>query len=286
MNQHERQLIDELFDRLARLEGNPRDPEATAAIAEGMRRAPNATYALVQTVLVQDEALRQAEARIQELEQAATPSSRQEQSGFLDSMRDNLFGQGGGRGSVPRVPPPLPPGAGAAPSWNTGQAANAWNGGAPDPRAAGSDPRMAAAGGMGGPAPGGMFGGGGGSFLGTAAAAAVGVVGGSMLMNSLRGAFGGGSHGNVQSLGDSAGLGGDKSASPWGNTANSDLAKDAGVNDIGSQRGDEQRAGLFDDNRQDEGGYGRGGDGSYDTASHDDDYGHDDAFDYDDGDYA
>ena len=68
MTPQERQLIDDLFDRLSKLEGAPRDPDAAAAIAQGLRDAPNAVYALVQTVLLQDEALRRADSRIQELE--------------------------------------------------------------------------------------------------------------------------------------------------------------------------------------------------------------------------
>ena len=68
MTPQERQLIDDLFDRLSRLENSPRDPDAQAAIAQGLRTAPNAVYALVQTVLVQDEALKRAHERIQELE--------------------------------------------------------------------------------------------------------------------------------------------------------------------------------------------------------------------------
>ncbi len=44
----------------------------------------------------------------------------------------------------------------------------------------------------------------GGSFLGTAAAAAAGMIGGSLLMNSLGGMFGGG-QAKAQGLGDVAG---------------------------------------------------------------------------------
>src|SRR5581483_7736560 len=57
-------LIDELFDRLRSLEGSPRDPEAERLIRDGLRRAPNAVYALVQTVLLQDEALKRADAQM------------------------------------------------------------------------------------------------------------------------------------------------------------------------------------------------------------------------------
>ena len=92
MTPQERQLVDDLFDRLAKVESAPRDPDAIAAMQEGLRKAPNAIYALVQTVLVQDEALKRANARIQELEQAHAPE-QQQSGGFLDSMRDTIFGK-------------------------------------------------------------------------------------------------------------------------------------------------------------------------------------------------
>ena len=120
MTPQERQLIDDLFDRLAKLETAPRDPEAMSAIMRGLRSAPNAVYALVQTALVQDEALKRANSRIQELE--AAPNGQPNQSGgFLDTMRDAIFGQGQsqGSGSVPHV---RAPDIGGRPVWNTGQA--------------------------------------------------------------------------------------------------------------------------------------------------------------------
>jgi len=60
MTPQEQALVDELFDRLVSLENTPRDPEAERLIADGLRRAPHAVYALVQTALVQDEALKRA----------------------------------------------------------------------------------------------------------------------------------------------------------------------------------------------------------------------------------
>src|ERR1041384_4850207 len=116
MTPQERQLMVQLFDRLASLENAPRDPDAEAMIREGFRRAPNAAYPLVQTVLLQDEALKAANARIQDYEQQyGAPQQQGEQPrGFLDSMRDSLFGRDEPRGSVPRVPqggaPTAPPG--------------------------------------------------------------------------------------------------------------------------------------------------------------------------------
>ncbi|SNS31063.1 hypothetical protein SAMN05216374_0759 [Tardiphaga sp. OK246] len=236
MTPQERQLVDDLFDRLSKVEGAPRDPDALDAIAQGQRRAPNAVYALVQTVLLQDEALKRAHERIQQLEGNGAPEQAA-QGGFLDSMRDALFGQGQSpnqpRGSVPSVRPPEP----SRPAWNTGQVI-----GQPQPQGGYGQ------GGYGqGPGPG-QFGqqqpqaGGGGSFLGTAAAAAAGVVGGSLLLGSIRSMMGG-SH--QQGFGDAANA--SESKSPWSSGSDSsggNLGNQAGVNDIGSSSG--SRAGSFD----------------------------------------
>ena len=80
MTPEERQRVSELFDKLAGLENTPREAEAERAIADGLSRAPHATYALVQTVLVQDEALKRADARIRQLSGAAQPQTG---GGFL-----------------------------------------------------------------------------------------------------------------------------------------------------------------------------------------------------------
>jgi hypothetical protein len=227
-------MVDDLFDRLSKVENAPRDPDASAAIAQGLRNAPNALYALTQTVLLQDEALKRANSRIQELEQAGAPAQNQS-GGFLDSMRDTIFGQKPSQGSVPNVPPP----AQSRPVWNSGQVLQQSQGpGSYDqghydqgPYGQGSYGQ-----GYGGGQPYGgpqsPFGGGGGSFLGTAAAAAAGMVGGSLLLNGIRGMMGGGHH---QAFGDSTGLG-DRAASPWSDQSGSSLARDAGINDIGSGR--------------------------------------------------
>src|SRR5260370_41645472 len=68
MTPEERNLIIDLFDRLVTLEDAQRDPDAERLIRDGLRQAPNAPYALVQTVLVQDEALKRAHAPIPSLE--------------------------------------------------------------------------------------------------------------------------------------------------------------------------------------------------------------------------
>ena len=68
MTPQEQELINGLFDRLSQLESQARDPAAERLIAQGLVRAPHAIYALVQTVLLQDETLKLANARIEELQ--------------------------------------------------------------------------------------------------------------------------------------------------------------------------------------------------------------------------
>ncbi|MBY0380842.1 MAG: DUF2076 domain-containing protein [Xanthobacteraceae bacterium] len=274
MTPQERQLIDDLFSRLEKLEGTPRDTDAESAIMQGLRRAPNATYALVQMTLLQDDALKRAGSRIQELEaQLADEQPQQQpqnQGSFLDSLRGSFFGSGPApsRGSVPNVSPSGP--AAAGPIWNSTPQQPPYG-----------DPRYANPG-YGAPPP--PQQGGGPSFLGTAAAAAAGVVGGSLLMNSIRGlgsSFGG------SGLGGS-GLGGQSlvnegSRGPWDNGgSNNELSREAGINDIGNNN-DDRRQSFADQNQ-----FGQGDDddnlASSDDGNHDD-FGSDD-LGSDDSNYA
>jgi uncharacterized protein len=212
MTPQERQLVDELFERLAKLENAPRDAGAERAISDGLARAPHAIYPLVQTVLVQDEALKRADARIRELTGEDPPTT----GGFLDSMRQVLTGHAGGT-SVPSVRPGTS--AGPDPRWNTGGALAQPGSAQPAPSS-------------------------GGSFLGTAAASAAGVIGGALLLNSISSMFG--NHGSRAFAADPS-----SSGSPWDNNssaAGSDLSRDAGLNDIGRDtHGDARSASLFDD---------------------------------------
>jgi uncharacterized protein len=271
----ERQLVDDLFDRLSKVESAPRDPDAASAIAQGLRVAPNAVYALVQTVLVQDEALKRANSRIQELEAGSAPAQNQS-GGFLDSMRETILGQGQQHGSVPNVRPPEIPNR---PTWNSGQVLQQAQG----PGQYHEEPyqqeqyrqepyrqdqyRQEPYGApYGSPQP--PMGAGGGSFLGTAAAAAAGAVGGSLLLGSIRSMMGGSHH----SFGDTAGIG-NKAATqnPWSDQSGSGMARDAGINDISSsahRADDNSRSGLLD------------------TASKNDDQGDHDDMDLDSDDFG
>ena len=221
MTPQERQLIDDLFDRLAKLEDAPRDPEAMSAIMDGLRKAPNGVYALVQTALVQDEALKRANDRIQQMEEALGGEQHQQSGGFLDSMRDAIFGQGQSqqRGSVPPVrAPDMGRDPGGRPVWNTGQAMQQ-----SQPPGPGYGQPQYGQPQYGQPQYGQPYGspfgggGGGGSFLGTAAAAAAGVVGGGLLLNSIRGMMGGG--GSHQAFADAG-----SPATPTGRGATSPAA--------------------------------------------------------------
>ena len=98
MSPEERQLLTGLFDRIRGAANAPRDQEADALIQDATKAQPYAPYFLAQTVLVQDQALRAANDRLQELEgkvkdlegQAANaPRS----GGFLGGL-GSLFGGG------------------------------------------------------------------------------------------------------------------------------------------------------------------------------------------------
>ena len=89
MNDSERQVIDDLFVKLARAErdGGPRDPGAEALIRQRLGDQPAAPYYMAQVILVQEQALAAAQERINDLERrAAQPAA----GGFLAG----LFGGG------------------------------------------------------------------------------------------------------------------------------------------------------------------------------------------------
>jgi hypothetical protein len=101
MQAQERELITGLFGRLQPFESQPRDGEAEALIKDLAARQPAAPYLLVQTVLVQEQALKAAQERIAELEAkaGAAPAA----SGFLGSAPKI------GPWGAPAAPPPSVP---------------------------------------------------------------------------------------------------------------------------------------------------------------------------------
>ena len=150
MQSQERDLIAGLFGRLQQFESQPRDPEAEALIRDFVARQPASPYLLVQTVLVQEQALKAAQERIAELEAkaGAAPAA----SGFL--------------GSAPRIGP-----------WGSQPQAAAPQAPVPSTRSplqAAVAPQPAA----------------GGSFLRSAMATAAGVAGGALLFEGIRSLMG------------------------------------------------------------------------------------------------
>lgn len=106
MQSEEQKLIDGLFSRLRDVEGQsaPRDAQAESLIKEYVSRQPAAPYYMAQAILVQENALKQLDARVKELEaqieelkQKQTAAPQQSSGGFLSG----LFG--GGR-SEPQQP--------------------------------------------------------------------------------------------------------------------------------------------------------------------------------------
>ncbi|MGA0595182.1 DUF2076 domain-containing protein [Enterovirga sp. CN4-39] len=161
MEAQERQIIDELFGKLKHVEGQSgaRDGDAERHIRSRVEAQPAAPYYMAQTILVQEQALANAQARIQELEGEL---ARQPQGGggFLSS----LFGGG----SQPQRPAPAPMAQPGGPGMAGG------------PSGFGAPSTMAQPGR-------------GGGFLAGAASTAMGVAGGMMLGSMLGSAFGGGS---------------------------------------------------------------------------------------------
>ncbi len=177
----ERDLITTLLARLKGAAGQPKDPEADALIRQAMVEQPDAPYYLVQTVLIQDLSLHQAQNRIADLEKQLTDvQATAKPTSFLGG----LFG----------TSQPASPAAGSVPSagpWaRTPQVAPA-----PPPQQGYAQPQQGYA-----PAGGGMMGGGmggGGSFLRSAAATAAGIAGGALLFQGISSLFG---HGYANSL--------------------------------------------------------------------------------------
>jgi hypothetical protein len=178
MSPEERQLLTSLFERIRTAAATPRDPEAEALIDQSTRDQPYATYYLAQAVIVQEKGLEAAanhikelEARIHQLESAASEHHQAEQGGgFLSSIFGSAPAQqpaqpSGPWGSAPRPTSEQSRGYDEMPRAMPQQPNGPWNPQAYAPTA-------------------------GGSFLRGALGTAAGVAGGMLLANSLSGIFG------------------------------------------------------------------------------------------------
>lgn len=192
MTPQERELLEALFARIRTAPTSTPDPEAQAYIAEQIRLLPQAAYLLSQTVIIQEETLKAAAAKIDEVNQRVTEledaqrSALAQPASFLGGIGKSIFGaqetaSTGARSSVPSAggardfsainsDAPRPAGIGMP---NVAPPANRWTQQG-RPIAGAEQPQQA---------------GGGGSFLKGALGAAAGVAGGMLLANSLSGLF-------------------------------------------------------------------------------------------------
>jgi hypothetical protein len=157
MQAQERELILGLFGRLQPFESQPRDGEADALIRDLAACQPAAPYLLVQTVLVQEQALKAAQERIAELEAKAGAAPAAAGGGFLGSAPK--IGPWGAQSSQPAAAPRA-----SVPSTRS-----------PLQAAVAPPQQQPAAGG---------------SFLRTAMATAAGVAGGALLFEGIRSLMG------------------------------------------------------------------------------------------------
>jgi len=107
MDRNDRQAIEALFDKLATVERQspPRDGESEAFIRDKIARQPGAPYYMAQTIVVQEQALAAAEARLAELESRAVETSPAN-GGIFGGLFGDKSERSPSTGSVPRVGSP------------------------------------------------------------------------------------------------------------------------------------------------------------------------------------
>ncbi len=108
MTPEERNLISGLFDRLRNVNPGQKDQEAAQLIQQSTAAQPDSPYLLVQTLLVQEHALNNAQVRIQQLEkQVAQQPPQGQSSGGGSGFLSGLFGHHDN--PAPAQPAPQPP---------------------------------------------------------------------------------------------------------------------------------------------------------------------------------
>jgi hypothetical protein len=181
MTPQERDLITHLLERLRQAGGQPKDAEAEGLIRQAMAEQPDMPYYLVQTVLIQDMALANAQTKIADLEhQLAAAKPAAQPTSFLGGLlgRGTASSAAPASGSVPSSgpwsrPAPAQPSPQYQPQPQYQQPpAQPW---ASAPMMAQGMPMMAS---------------GGSGFLRSAATTAAGVAGGALLFEGIQSLFG------------------------------------------------------------------------------------------------
>lgn len=165
MTPQERDLLTNLVSRLRQSPAQQLDAEADRMINDLVRERPDTPYTLAQTVLIQDYALNQAQARIADLEDQVKGQQPQESGGFLSA----IFGSS--KSPQQSQPQPQYQQTYQAPPPSYSQpAAGPWGSAAPQVFAQGSGQP---------------------SFLRSAATTAAGIAGGALLFQGIQSLFGG-----------------------------------------------------------------------------------------------
>ena len=227
MTPQEKELLTTLLDRLKNAPRQPKDPEADTLIRQATSEQSDLPYYLVQTVLIQDLSLHQAQQRITDLDRQLA-DAQQAAKPTVGSFLGGLFGsRPPAQTSAPAQAGPWtrsPQVAAAPPAQPYGQP-----GYAPQP-GYGQQP-------MGGGFMGGGIGGVGGGFLRSAAATAAGVAGGALLFQGISSLFGNHYAGGLMSGGMTPGLGETVVNNYYGSdpgAGSADWSSDPGGGDSGS----------------------------------------------------
>jgi len=108
MDSQEQRLIEDLFARLKSASSAPKDRDAEQLIRDLLSRFPDAPYYLTQSVLVQQQALDRADARISELEASTQDMRSSEQRGPTSFLGGSSVPQTGRRYADTRSEPARP----------------------------------------------------------------------------------------------------------------------------------------------------------------------------------
>jgi len=171
MTPQEQKLVEELLGRLKQAPAQLKDPDADRLIRRGVAETPDAPYLLVQTVLIQDMALSEAQRRVDELEKHLAES----EAARAQSSRPSFLGSALARSSVTSPGPwgRAPQSAASAPQSASGSIQNAVGPTSFGGAAAATMAPSASSG-----------------FLRAAAATALGVAGGQLLFQGIESMFG------------------------------------------------------------------------------------------------
>ena len=253
MTREDSALIENLFTRLASVDRSNKDAEALQLINAKVKSDPDAAYLLVQAVLVQEQALKSYQERVERLEAekstAMTVMPNGRSSSFMPDQprRGSLWRRFGGGAGGSNAPNGMPGGMGS----NMAQAQSPYGG-----YNSGYPHNQQQPGGFGR-----GFGGGGGGFMASALTTAAGIAGGMLLYQGISSMFSshGGGGGAAQASNADASAAQANNYEQVNNGAAGDATGDASQSaDYGSAGGDYSGMGI-----EQAGGYdtGFGGDG-------------------------